>query len=95
MHTVIEEQEMIQHLEDKSIRWEALREQCMTIGAKDALDRAMRGGHVLFDYLWFILVVGLLLIALHKWVEDVDNRDPGSGSHIPAEVKGGRDDNMR
>ncbi len=28
--------------EDKFIRWEALREQCNTIGVRDALDRALR-----------------------------------------------------
>ena len=27
---------------DKFLRWEALREQCMTIGTRDALDRALR-----------------------------------------------------
>jgi hypothetical protein len=28
--------------EDKFIRWEALREQCQTIGARDALNWALR-----------------------------------------------------
>lgn len=63
MHTAIENEA---HTEDKDIRWEALREQCMTIGCREALDRAMKGGHVLFDYLWFILVCAVLLVAVAK-----------------------------
>lgn len=38
MHTVIEEQ---MQQEEKDIRWEALREQVNTIGARDALNLAV------------------------------------------------------
>lgn len=43
MHTVIEKQDTHRDIpEDKTVRWEALREQVNTIGARDALDRALR-----------------------------------------------------
>lgn len=88
MHEIVENEMDEQTTQEKTIRWEAIREQCMTLGARDGLDRAMRGGHVLFDYLWFVIVVMLLLIGLGK-VGGCDERDPARGSHIPAEVKGG------
>lgn len=66
MHELVENEEMEACEAEKVIRWEALRDQVNTIGARDALDRAMRGGHVLFDYLWFLIVVSLLLVALTK-----------------------------
>ena len=87
-----------EHTEDeKDLKWEALRERAATIGARAALDEAVRAletrhrGHVLFDYLWFLLVCSCLLLAVARVGGCDDRRDHGSGSHIPAEVKGGSD----
>ena len=65
MHTAIEN-DMQAEQEDKFVRWEALRERANTIGARAALDEAMKGGHVLFQYLWFLIVVSVLLLAVAK-----------------------------
>lgn len=95
MHTVIEEQMDMSEAEEKDIRWEALREQCMTIGAREALDRAMKKGNILIEYLWFIIVLITLIVVLNHWVQGCDGRDPAAGSHIPAEVKGGHSEGLR
>ena len=43
MHEIVEKEAMMRDITaDKAIRWEALREQVNTIGARDALDRALR-----------------------------------------------------
>lgn len=44
MHAVIEEQEEARSIldDEKDVRWEALREQVNTIGARAALDLALR-----------------------------------------------------
>jgi hypothetical protein len=41
MHTAIE-QDMSLEMDDKFVRWEAIRSLIMTIGARDALDQALR-----------------------------------------------------
>lgn len=50
-----------------------------------------RPGHVLFDYLWFVIVVALLMLIVGHVGGCDDTRDPAHGSHIPSEVKGGLD----
>ncbi len=94
VHEIVEQQMDEQATQDKAIRWEALREQCMTIGAKDALDRACRG-HVLFDYLWFLLVTAMVMLALAKWARDPDLIKWDAGDVIPEHVTGGRGDGLR
>ena len=82
---------------DKFARWEALRERVNTIGARDALHHAMHKrlrGSVAFEYLWMLVVTGLLMVVLSRCVGP-DTRDPEVGSHIPAEVKGGHGAGLR
>jgi hypothetical protein len=104
MHTVIENQmESLSIIDDaKFVRWEALRDRAMTLGARNAVDEAVlvherrkaAGGHVLWDYLWFLIVVSMLLIGVSKLGGCDDMRDH-HGEHIPSEVKGGEKDNVR
>lgn len=44
MHTLVEEQAVSWSMFDDSrvLAWEALRDRCMTIGCREALDHAMR-----------------------------------------------------
>lgn len=92
MHTAIENEI---NEADKAVYWEALRGRCMTVGCREALDEAMRPGHVVFDYLWFVLVVIAMVLTLGYCAGDPDQRDPGAGSHIPEHVQGGRGDGLR
>ena len=85
MHEIVEQQAENRSVldDEKDIKWEALREQCMKLGARDALDRAMnKPGHVVFDYLWFLIVCWGLLFLVGKigGCQDADDRAMGSGT---------------
>jgi len=57
--------------------------------------RKNAAGNVLFEYMWFIIVIVLLMVIVGHVGGCDDRRDEGSGSHIPDEVKGGRGEGLR
>lgn len=66
--------------EDRWLVWEWLRDSVTTIGGHNALREAVTGrkaGNILFEYLWFLLVVAALVSSLSKChgpAADADDR---------------------
>lgn len=95
-------EELLSPVDDKFIRWEALRLRADTIGTRNAVDEAVlvherrkaQGGNVLFEYLWFLIVCSMLLIFVSK-VGGCDDMRDHKGESIPAEVKGGEREHLR
>lgn len=92
MHELIEDQAAEEAAAEKDARWEALRLDVNTFGARAALDRAMgfKGGNVLMEYLWFLLVVIALILGL-RFMGSVDSEcrklEPTPPAHAPANMR--------
>lgn len=66
---------------ERWVRWEALRIRAQTIGEGDILRRAMGGepvGHVVFDYLLWVVAISAIIVVLHRCggATDATDRSP-------------------